>query len=59
MPAIDWPDWAADRQNAGTRVSAGEPVCTVLAHANDPVAARTLAEQRVAAILAKVAPRVP
>jgi predicted ATP-grasp superfamily ATP-dependent carboligase len=59
MPGIDWPDWAADRQNAGTQVSAGEPVCTVLARANEPSAAKALAEQRVMAILAKVAPRLP
>jgi predicted ATP-grasp superfamily ATP-dependent carboligase len=59
VPAIDWPPWAADRQNAGTRVSAGEPICTVLAHANDPDAAKALAEERVTAILAKFAPRVP
>ena len=59
MPAIVWPDWAADRQNAGTSVSAGEPVCTVLARANEPVAAKALAERRVTAILAKLAPRRP
>jgi uncharacterized protein len=59
MPALDWPEWAADRQNADTSVSAGAPVCTVIAHANDPAAARALAEQRTAAILAKVAPRLP
>jgi uncharacterized protein len=59
MPAIDWPEWAADRQNAGTRVSACEPVCTVLAQANDPAAAKALAEQRVTAILTKIAPRLP
>ena len=59
MPAIDWPDWAADRQNAGTKVSAGEPVCTVVAQANDPSAAKALAEQRAAAILTKIAPRLP
>ncbi|MBV8825696.1 MAG: ATP-grasp domain-containing protein [Bradyrhizobiaceae bacterium] len=59
MPAIDWPEWAADRQNAGTSVSAGEPVCTVLAHANAPSTAKALAEQRVTAILSKVAPRLP
>jgi predicted ATP-grasp superfamily ATP-dependent carboligase len=59
MPAIEWPDWAADRQNAGTTVSAGEPVCTVVAHADEPAPAKVLAEQRVTAILAKVAPRRP
>ena len=59
MPAVDWPDWAADRQNAGTSVSAGEPVCTVFAQAHEPAAARALAEQRTTAILAKIAPRLP
>jgi predicted ATP-grasp superfamily ATP-dependent carboligase len=59
MPAIDWPEWAADRQNAGTSVSAGEPVCTVLAQANEPAAAKALAEQRVTAMLAKLVPRQP
>jgi predicted ATP-grasp superfamily ATP-dependent carboligase len=59
VPAIDWPHWAADRQNAGTRVSAGEPICTVLAHARDAVAAKALAQERAAAILAQVAPSVP
>lgn len=58
MPAIEWPEWAADRQNAGTSVSSGEPVCTVIAHANDPAAAKALAEQRATAMLAKVAPRL-
>jgi predicted ATP-grasp superfamily ATP-dependent carboligase len=59
VPAIDWPHWAADRQNAGTSVSAGEPICTVVAHARDAVAAKALVEERVAAILMKVAPSVP
>jgi uncharacterized protein len=58
MPAIDWPEWAADRQNAGTQVSAGEPVCTVIAQADEPAAAKALAEQRVTAILAQVMPRL-
>jgi predicted ATP-grasp superfamily ATP-dependent carboligase len=59
MPAMDWPEWAADRQNAGTGVSAGEPVCTVLAHAHEPAAAKALADQRVSLILARLAPRFP
>jgi predicted ATP-grasp superfamily ATP-dependent carboligase len=59
VPAIDWPHWAADRQNAGTSVSAGEPVCTVVAHAHDAIAAKALVEERVAAILMKVAPSIP
>lgn len=31
VPDIPWPEWSADRQGAGTRVRAGEPLCTVLA----------------------------
>jgi predicted ATP-grasp superfamily ATP-dependent carboligase len=59
VPAIDWPHWAADRQNAGTSVSAGEPICTVVAHAPEAVAAKALVEERAAAILMKVTPSVP
>jgi uncharacterized protein len=59
VPAMDWPEWTADRQTAGTTVKAGEPVCTVLARAPDADAARELVDQRTAAILAAVAPRLP
>jgi len=59
VPPLDWPDWAADRQSAGTRVSAGEPICTVLAHARDADAAKVLVRERAAMILAQVAPSVP
>ena len=31
FPAMDWPYWTADRQSEGTRLAAGEPVCTVFA----------------------------
>lgn len=31
FPRIDWPDWAADRQAAGTALQAGDPVCTIFA----------------------------
>ena len=31
FPAIAWPDWTADRQSPGTRLVAGDPVCTVFA----------------------------
>lgn len=58
VPAIDWPDWAADRQQAGTVVRIGEPICTVSARARDAATAKALVEQRIAAILAKVAPRL-
>jgi predicted ATP-grasp superfamily ATP-dependent carboligase len=59
VPVLDWPYWAADRQSAGTSVSAGEPICTVLAHARDANAAKALVQERAATILAKVAPSIP
>jgi len=59
IPAMDWPEWTADRQTAGTTVKAGEPVCTVLASAHDADAAKDLVDRRTAAILAAVAARLP
>jgi predicted ATP-grasp superfamily ATP-dependent carboligase len=46
VPAIDWPDWAADRQPAGTAMPAGAPFCTILAHAGTAAEARSLVEAR-------------
>jgi predicted ATP-grasp superfamily ATP-dependent carboligase len=31
FPDIAWPDWTADHQSPGTRLVAGDPVCTVFA----------------------------
>lgn len=31
FPAVAWPEWTADRQSPGTRLAAGDPVCTVFA----------------------------
>lgn len=31
FPAVKWPDWTADHQTPGTRLVAGDPVCTVFA----------------------------
>src|SRR6202011_456675 len=31
VPAWAWPDWTADRPQAGSSVRAGEPLCTVVA----------------------------
>ncbi|MGI4975366.1 MAG: ATP-grasp domain-containing protein [Janthinobacterium lividum] len=45
-----WPDWAADRQRHG-RVRAGAPLCTALAEADRPAAARRLARTRAASLL--------
>lgn len=40
FPALDWPDWTADHQSPGTRLAAGDPVCTAFARA--PTAAAAL-----------------
>ena len=50
MPEMDWPAWACDRQRAGSRLSAGDPVCTVLAQAGAADAARALVAARVEAM---------
>jgi len=48
-----WPDWTADRQRAGRLVTENEPLCTVLAEADNAEAARALATERVGIILEK------
>lgn len=50
IPALDWPDWAADRQSPGTSVAAGGPLCTVLAESDNPDAAVALVMERASAI---------
>jgi predicted ATP-grasp superfamily ATP-dependent carboligase len=52
VPDLDWPDWTADRQAAGTTVKADEPLCTVLASAATAVSARNLLDRRMTAFLA-------
>jgi uncharacterized protein len=52
MPRLDWPPWCADRQNAGSRVEAGAPICTVRAKASSAGRARALVEDRILAVLA-------
>lgn len=54
MPDMQWPDWCADLQRAGTRVETGGPVCTIRAAADDAVSARRLAEERRRAILQRL-----
>jgi predicted ATP-grasp superfamily ATP-dependent carboligase len=51
VPAIDWPDWTADRQPADTAVPAGAPFCTILARAAEAAGARDLVASRGAAML--------
>ncbi len=41
-----FPDWCRDIPMAGTRIGAGDPVCTVHADAADTIAATTLVRQR-------------
>ncbi len=52
VPDLDWPDWTADRQAAGTTVKADEPLCTVLASATTAASARNLLDRRMTAFLA-------
>ena len=40
FPALDWPEWTADRQPPGSRLAGGDPVCTVFASAGSAAAAR-------------------
>ncbi len=54
VPELAWPEWTADRQQAGTRVGTDEPLCTVLAEAESADAARALVMERgreIAAVL--------
>lgn len=58
MPAFDWPDWAADRPAAGTRIPARSPFCTVTASAATAGEARRLVMTRAERILADVQARL-
>lgn len=51
VSALNWPDWTADRPQAGTIVRTGEPFCTVLARATTAAEAKRLVDQRQQAIL--------
>ncbi|WOJ88936.1 ATP-grasp domain-containing protein [Methylocapsa polymorpha] len=51
MPALDWPDWASDRQKARTALHLNDPLCTIKARAALPSQARMLLEERTAFIL--------
>jgi predicted ATP-grasp superfamily ATP-dependent carboligase len=58
LPHLDWPDWTADRPQAGIAVQAGDPLCTVRAVAATAAEARRLVEERGAAIRAWTRMRV-
>jgi predicted ATP-grasp superfamily ATP-dependent carboligase len=52
FPALDWPDWTADRPRPGSTVPAGEPLCTVYACRPTACAAKALADERRQMVLA-------
>jgi uncharacterized protein len=54
MPAINWPEWTADRQRPGTHVAAGAPLCTVLASAETTAEARRLVLERTNMVRAMI-----
>jgi predicted ATP-grasp superfamily ATP-dependent carboligase len=54
IPDIAWPDWMADRSYPGTRIAAGDPVCTVLAAAETAEAAKALVGHRAQIIHAAI-----
>jgi predicted ATP-grasp superfamily ATP-dependent carboligase len=51
MPALDWPDWTSDRQSPRTGLRLNDPLCTVHARSDNPMAARQLMEGRISLIL--------
>ncbi len=52
VPALDWPDWTADRPTAGSMIKAGQPLCTVYANGSAATAAKAIADQRREIVLA-------
>jgi predicted ATP-grasp superfamily ATP-dependent carboligase len=58
VPAIAWPDWTRDRQRMGTKVGAGEPLCTVMAEASDVMDAIAMAQARIHLMRGKLEVRV-
>jgi len=49
---LNWPDWTADRPSPGTRVAAGDPLCTTLASEPTVDLARICASDRAQHIMA-------
>lgn len=52
VPALDWPDWTADRPRAASAIKAGEPLCSVYACSPVAAEARALANERRELVLA-------
>lgn len=51
VPALDWPDWTADRPHTAGAIEAGEPLCTVYACSSTAAGARALTNKRRQTIL--------
>jgi uncharacterized protein len=50
----NWPDWTVDRPSPGTRIAAGDPVCTTLGSGATVELARSRADERARKIIALV-----
>jgi predicted ATP-grasp superfamily ATP-dependent carboligase len=50
----EWPDWVVDRSPAGTRIAAGDPLCTTLGSGATVDLARACASERAREIIALV-----
>ncbi|MDW6026412.1 ATP-grasp domain-containing protein [Mesorhizobium sp. BAC0120] len=46
FPALAWPDWTADHQSAGTRLAAGDPICTILARGRNAAVTQRIVKAR-------------
>lgn len=53
VPALDWPDWVADRPAPGSEIGRGQPLATVTAEAQTCAAAERLCRERLS-ILAEL-----
>src|SRR5262245_1678268 len=49
-PALDWPEWMADRPVAGSRIKVEQPLCSVSARGATTLEAKHLVEQRKAMV---------
>jgi predicted ATP-grasp superfamily ATP-dependent carboligase len=51
---LDWPIWVADIPVANSHIAANNPICTVLAEAENAVEARALVNTRKALVEAMI-----
>ena len=50
FPQMIWPDWTKDHPNPSSHLQSGAPVCTIVAAAAEPHAARRLLDERISLI---------